>query len=360
IVGASVATYGVTLLLDALRASNSALTSGTGPNIGGSPLPPPLNPDQANGAAQQGPAVGIQIPRLEDILRNAGHPPQEGRPRNYDREGARPRNGRHQQNSRERRHQRRAERRAAAERAAAQAAAQTESPAPPVCPPGIIVVAPDMSRFQKQYQLSQTRQMLQRDTTSGLCTGETPRIIFRSPGITIPRYQCQDVQTGRGTSGELSTDPNLQCAPGEVLEQISGLRLSNWGKAARSACDRIRHFGGADRVVLEGTNIPKDRGMQGDAAEQAALDAEIRSSCPDSIPIYSEEPAFAGASDWAQNRIFFNATPADILQGRGRNTNAEQEAAQEEMQSQTEDGAQGAGSSPAQDGQPNSKPHDPE
>ncbi|MGL5251269.1 MAG: hypothetical protein ACRC7P_09350, partial [Enterovibrio sp.] len=201
----------------------------------------------------------------------------------------------------------------------------------------------------------------ERDTTSDLCTGETPRIIFRSPEATIPRYQCQDPQTGRGTSGELSTDPNRQCPPGEVLEQISGLRLSNWGEATRSACDRIRYFGGADRIVLEGTNVPQDRGMQGDAAEQARFDEEIRLSCPESIPIYSENAAFAGASDWAQERIFFNANPADILQGRGRNTNAEPQAPQEEQETEAEEGElfeDGVQNQNSND-QPSNKPNEP-
>ncbi|MGL5251415.1 MAG: hypothetical protein ACRC7P_10090 [Enterovibrio sp.] len=115
-----------------------------------------------------------------------------------------------------------------------------------------------------------------------------------------------------------------------MTEQCSGLRLSNWGSKTASACTLIKDFGEKAVIVVEGTHLPQDRGMTGNAAEQARFDEEVRSSCPEDIRIYSEDIAFAGASPWTQNRIHFGATPEDILQGRGRNTNAEPQAPQEE------------------------------
>ncbi|MGL5334757.1 MAG: hypothetical protein ACRC9R_01200, partial [Enterovibrio sp.] len=105
--------------------------------------------------------------------------------------------------------------------------------------------------------------------------------------------------------------------------QCSGLRQSEWASAAAFVCSHAKELGKKPTIVLEETGLPEARGQTPTHEEMQRFDEQIRRHCPEDISIYSEDPAFAGASRYAQDRVQFRARPEDILQGRNRARSAE-------------------------------------
>ncbi|MGL6176535.1 MAG: hypothetical protein ACRC1U_06030 [Vibrionaceae bacterium] len=299
IIGGAAVTFGLSWLFDSNRATNTALSGGNGPNIGGAPPPPPLNPTQAHEAIPQAPTENAPVPTLEEILVNAGYSQEEQ-------------------------------------------AAQTATPELPRCPPDVAFIVPDTPAVA-----SETRTMLNNGATGGLCDGPPPKITFRLVNNDSPRYLCRDRATQIATTGCTISEPEHQCPQEQELTQCRGLQQSDWASEAAWTCVRARALGTNPVIVLEHPDPLHERGLETTESDQALFEDEIRSYCADDTEIYSESPPFAGASPFVRDRVQFGARPADILRRRTREEYMAQRAAQEAAaaeptpQETTEDSAQG-------------------
>ncbi|MGL5336862.1 MAG: hypothetical protein ACRC9R_12120, partial [Enterovibrio sp.] len=281
---------------------NNSLSIGL-PNLGGEPPPPPLNPTQNNGPIpQDGPHP--HIPTLEEILANAGYPPEE----QLTQQGSEPLEPPSTEG--------------------AQGAEEPQSEQLPPCPEEAIFIGP-MLGAARLNQPSQTRQRLTNGEVSDLCSGPAPRVAVQPVAANRPRFQCWDTTTGAATTSCTVTNPAQECPPNQQLEQCAGLRLSGWAEEIGTACVRARELNIDAVIVLEDTPLPQESGAAATTRESDLFDAEIHHHCNDGNGIYSEEPPFEGASGYARDRVQFDATPEDILRHRRRDAYRAQRAAEE-------------------------------
>ncbi|MGL6176519.1 MAG: hypothetical protein ACRC1U_05945 [Vibrionaceae bacterium] len=306
ILGGTAVTLGLSWLFDPSRTANTALSGGNGPNLGGAPLPPPLNPTQAPEAIPQAPTEGAPVPTLEEILENAGYSQEEQ-------------------------------------------AAQAAAPELPPCPPEVLFVLPQNSRDP-----SATRTILNNGATGGLCDGPPPRAVVQPISRRSPRYLCRDQESQRITTGCTIHEADHQCPPEQQLEQCSGLQQSESARAAGWACVRARALGSNPVIVLEHPAPPHERGLETTESDRQLFESELLNYCDGNTEIYSESAPFTGASQPVRNHVQFGSTPADILRRRTRAEYMAQRAAQQAAaateepapetapQETTEDGAQGA------------------
>lgn len=313
IVGAVGTGYLLPWLFGASSSSSNALSSGIGPALDGTPPPPVLNLDQAGGTVPHpAPLGGSPAPALEDILRNAGYTEAE-------------------------------QQQLAAEGASASAHADPL----PQCPEEIFFIAPSDSPGSPSIP-SQTRNILTNGEVGDYCSGPAPRFSVQRVSSNIPRYLCRDQDSGEALTACAISNPNISCPAGQELVQCSGFRQGEWASEVGSVCLSARRLVGEPTIVLENVDTPQASDQVPTHEEMTMLDTDIRQHCPEYMRIYSEEPPFAGTSDWAQSRIQFRATPRDILQGRNRAFAAAQQAEPtpedpvQEEQTPTEDRAQGS------------------
>ncbi|MGL5251155.1 MAG: hypothetical protein ACRC7P_08780, partial [Enterovibrio sp.] len=348
IVGAVAAAATLSWLFGASGSSGNAMTNGNLPDLGGTPPPPPLNRAQMNGGTAQAPAGNCPAPSLENILCNAGYSQEEQRaqlrPRDYEREGARPRTARV---------------RGAAQPSANQQAALRvqEGPRLPQCPDEIFVLVPDLPELEGRFQPSQTRGMLNNGNVPNWCEGTPPQASVRPVVGEEHRFRCRDTATGSIVRDCAENGHNHACPPGQALEECPDLRLSAWSSSITSACVKANAFGKKAAIVIEGVNLPQDSGTPPTPEEQTAFNDDIEHLCTKNMKIYSEDPPFQGASARTRTNVHFRARSRDVFQGRGsesgaqplptRNAEPATDAAQdaEQNQSQEQDEAQGATSS---------------
>ncbi|MGL6177531.1 MAG: hypothetical protein ACRC1U_11115 [Vibrionaceae bacterium] len=304
ILGGTAVTLGLSWLLDSNRTANTALSGGNGPNLGGAPPPPPLNPTQAPEAIPQAPTDSAPVPTIEEILENAGYSQEEQ-------------------------------------------AAQAAAPELPPCPPEVLFVLPQNSRDP-----SATRAILNNGATGGLCDGPPPRAIVQPISRRSPRYLCRDQETQRVATGCTIHEADHQCPPEQQLEQCSGLQQSESARAAGWACVRARALDANPVIVLEHPAPPHERGLETTESDRELFEYELLNYCDDDIEIYSESAPFTGASPSVRDRVQFGATPEEILRRRTRAEYMAQRAAQQAAaaaeptpeaapQETTEDSAQG-------------------
>ncbi|MGL5407751.1 MAG: hypothetical protein ACRDAP_03345 [Shewanella sp.] len=280
-IGAVVAGQALSWLLGANSSSSNALSSGSGPDLGGAPPPPALNQAQTGGAIPHAtPFGGSHVPGLNEILRNAGYSDAEQQ----------------------------------------QLVAEAE-PLPP-CPEDVVFVTPS-DNLGNPDKPSETRKILTNGEASNYCSGEAPSTSFQPVTRNAPKYLCRDKATKEAKTSCSIPDPNASCPEGQELEQCSGLRQSEWASAAAFVCSRAKELGKKPTIVLEETGLPEARGQAPTPEDMLRFDEQIRRHCPEDISIYSEDPPFAGASRYAQDRVQFRARPEDILQGRNRARSAE-------------------------------------
>ncbi|MGL5336357.1 MAG: hypothetical protein ACRC9R_09505 [Enterovibrio sp.] len=342
IVGAVVTSQALSWLLSASSLNNSL--SGALPDLGGAPPPPPLGPSQENGQAPPPPS-GPPIPTLEEILARAGYPPEEQA------------------------------RLQASEQPSAegeQGATASQEGLPP-CPDEVVFITCEYGANGEPPPPSQTREQLTSGEAQNLCSGPQPRVSVRPIPAGRPRFQCRDTATGTPSTPCSSQQPPQPCPPGEQVEQCAGASIGNWGEGAGSACMRANAFGRETTVVLENTHTPQEMGTPPTNSESDRFDQHVDYFCRENTEIYSEDPAFDGASAFARDRVQFGSRPEDILRRRNRaeyraqraeeararqnaeqsshsanaeaTDNASQEDAQTSAQPPNDDGAQGATSS---------------
>ncbi|MGL5337042.1 MAG: hypothetical protein ACRC9R_13070, partial [Enterovibrio sp.] len=293
IAGAITASYTVAWLLGALSSSgttNNNLSGGNLPNLGGAPLPPPLNPTQNNGAI---PPEGTPppIPTLEEILANAGYPPEE----QAGQQASEP-----------------------LEQPSSEGAQGATAPQPddrPPCPDEMVFVFPMVGN---QDRPSQTRQALNDGEATKHCSGQPPKISFKAVYVGLSRHQCRDTATQRPTTSCTIPDPAYQCPAGERLEPCSDVRQNAWAEAAGGACLRAQEFGQDTQIILEGTHTLQERGEGATPEEAQAFEADLRQFCGDGTEIYSEDTPFDGATPWTEERVRFGSTPEDVFRRRQR------------------------------------------
>ncbi|MGL5334640.1 MAG: hypothetical protein ACRC9R_00580 [Enterovibrio sp.] len=302
VVGAIAASYTLSWLFGASGAINNNLSGGNLPNLGGAPPPPPLHPNQHNGPMLQGNPPPPPIPTLEEILANAGYPPEE----QADRQASEPPN-----------------------------------PLPP-CPEQIIFITPELGASGGLPPPSQTREKLNNGEAANLCSGPPPRVTVRPIRAGQPRFQCRDTATGMPSTPCTSPDPAQTCPSGEQVEQCAGANAGSWGEATGWTCVNANGLGKDVSIVLENTHGIRETSAPATSSESAEFDNPIGHFCRENTEIYSEEPPFEGASGYARDRVQFDATPEDILRQRRRDAYRAQRAAEERARQTAGQEAQGA------------------